>query len=537
MSTKVFIRDWLELKPYNKPVATDTYYVQLSNKVKNAIIENRYSLTLRKVLDFDLLNNLSCFITSYLEDLVSETNIWNTFIKCHKEMYGKPLPFFDCKHYVQEEINVQDIKFLIWYYLNTSQDTQLIHPKNDFISFTAEKIMVVFDEVWEYAPPNEALIKFYSLTDNETDYYTVRNVIDTILYKTYLFSNDTAFELKMNELELFQKHEFDSHLVSYLNENRDNLLNSQRTALLAMSGAEWLAHLLSPSNSLYPKLTNISPRVFGYFFYKGQNEQFIHLEHVASGKLFKLDQRSFDRNDLLTKADEIVYLGMIRWDGNWWFSGNFTSVGFNADLVLDEKNSISSRALVSFLDHEQMNMEEVMQEQRDMFLAYTGGHELVFLEENKVQNFIEGYKAFSSTFLKLSEQEVKEAQQRAAKEGFIGSENDRNSVNSENLAQIYFNPKRGIEIVFNIHNAIPLPNNTNFNIYESEDDVIHVLTSSNISKELAEFCIEIGKDKLPFYNTNIGKTYLENLDFMLRFWKKEAYFSKPEIAFTGTNKS
>jgi hypothetical protein len=530
------MKDWLELKPYNKPTATDSYYVSLSNKVKDAIIYNPHFLTFRNYIDYELLNNLSCFLTSYFEDLISETNLWNTFIKCHKALYNKPLPFYDIDEYFDEEINEPDIEFLIWYYLNTYQDEQIIHPINDFIASTANEILAVFEEAWEYAPPNEHLKEFYFLSHDQEDYYKVRKVIDNILYKTYLFHTDTAFELHETELEYLSKDEITSHDISLLNENRDNLLHNQRTALLAMSGAQWLANMLGVNHPLYPNLLSLSPRVYGYFFYKGQNDEFINLEHVATGKKFNLDQRSFDHTDLLNEIDEIFYLGMVKWDGNWWFSGNLMPIGFNADLVLDEKNSMKSRGIVSFLDHEQMDMEEVMQKHYDMFLAYTDGNEVIFTEEAKIQEFVEGFMDYSQEFLELTDKQAEDSKQRARKEGLIGTDNDWPILNSEtDLAQIYFNRKSGLEIAVNLQNAFPLPNNPNFNIDESEEDVLQVLTSNSISKELAEYCVEIGKDQIPFFKTDTAKVYLDDLDFILRFWKKQAYYSIPQVSFTGLN--
>ncbi|NLN24186.1 MAG: DUF3843 family protein [Bacteroidetes bacterium] len=98
---------------------------------------------------------MSCFLTSYFEDLISETNIWNSFVRTHQRLYRKQLPFYNLYQYYEEEINPQDISFLIWYFLNTVQEENFITPFNDFIVETAEKIIDVFDKEWEFAPENE----------------------------------------------------------------------------------------------------------------------------------------------------------------------------------------------------------------------------------------------------------------------------------------------------------------------------------------------------------------------------------------------
>ena len=59
------------------------------------------------------------------------------------------------------------------------------------------------------------------------------------------------------------------------------------------------------------------------------------------------------------------------------------------------------------------------------------------------------------------------------------------------------------------------------------------MTEAHLSTELAMYCIDNCKDKLPFFKTDVGKTYLEDVDFFLRFGKKKNYYSEPLITHTG----
>ena len=112
MKKKIYIKHWLEFKPYNTPTNTDLYYLQLSNKVYDKLKKNEefYEFTKRFEIDIKLL---SCFLTSYLEDLVSETRIWSSFVSLHQKIYGKILPFFGTneKNYFEGEPNMHDIWF------------------------------------------------------------------------------------------------------------------------------------------------------------------------------------------------------------------------------------------------------------------------------------------------------------------------------------------------------------------------------------------------------------------------------------------
>ena len=93
LKQRIYIQQWLDIKPYDNQILTDSYYLKLCNDVKLSIITNKQSFKLQEYLDNDEIDALACFLTSYFEDLISGTNIWNTFIKIHKRLYGKPLPF------------------------------------------------------------------------------------------------------------------------------------------------------------------------------------------------------------------------------------------------------------------------------------------------------------------------------------------------------------------------------------------------------------------------------------------------------------
>jgi len=50
------------------------------------------------------------------------------------------------------------------------------------------------------------------------------------------------------------------------------------------------------------------------------------------------------------------------------------------------------------------------------------------------------------------------------------------------------------------------------------------------------YCIDNCKSKLSFFKNDIGKKYLDDIDFLLRFWKKDNYHTIPSISYIGQNK-
>lgn len=532
MNKKIYLRDWLLFKPYSSQTATDSYYLKLSNDVKFALTNNRQSFVLQIYLEKTALNQLACFLTSYFEDVISETKIWNSFIGIHKRLYKKQLPFYVMDEYSEREVNIQDICFLIWYFLNTIQQEKFISPFNDFIIETAKKVTGIFDKEWEYAPENENLKSFYQIDKKEEDFYVARNLIDIILFKSYLFFPDTLLNLKEEESEIINDKKDGKNIMMFLNENRDATLHKSHTRLLSLTGKEWASEIVGSKHPLCSEFLNLSQKVRGYFFYKGQDQDDVFLEHVASGKKFILTKKSYEYSKSLKKIDTIMFMGIVKWKDEWWFSGIQFQTPFDPDLVLDEKNSIKSRMAVNFLDFKRKEVEEILEKQLKAFKDLNNGSQIAFMKSDKIDEFYRAYIDFFNNSLNLSDKEIKKSKERRRKEGFFDIENEsENYFEGAETGLVFFNPKSGVEIALAVNSAFQMPNNPYFEKALSEEHILRLLMDKSLSTELAMFCIDNCKTKLPFFKEGVGKLYLEDIDFLLRFWKKNNYHSKPSISF------
>jgi len=533
MKNRIYIKQWLDLKPYDKQTPTDNYYLTISNKIYKVLYSPDSFILLMYIEKHDL-EVLSCFLASYFEDIISETNVWNTFTTIHQKLYNKKLPFYNTDEYFDKEINIQDIAFLIWYFLNLLQDEKYINPNNDFIAKIAARVMLVLDEAYEFAPENEHLKPFYLLPESESDFYIVRSCIDNILFKTWLFYPDTALMLAEQEMELIEEND-DENLMHYLQETRDTLLHTKHTRLLSLKGKEWAANILGENHPLSNDLLNISQRIKGFFFYKGQNNDDIFIEHIASGKKFNLSKKSFDHAHLLTAVDTIMFIGIVMWQNEWWFSGVYFQNEFNADLVLDEKNSMESRRHVNFLDHDSKNIQETLSLQLNAFLDYNKGTPIAFMPSAEIEQFVKNYIEYFNSTLNLSKAEIEDARKRTSNDGYFGDENKEEIDFAEkaDTGLVFFNQNSGVEIAFNFNETLPFKNNRWYNPEVDGGEILDLFISEETSKELVEYCIKHCKNKLPFFKTTSGKLYLKDIDFLLRFWKRNNYFSLPAITLTG----
>ena len=547
--SKIYIQDWTALKPYEKQVVSDIYYLKLANRVKELFI-----IEFNTINDFfesdDNFTSLSCFLTSYFEDVISGTNIWNTFVRKNKELYQKELPFYDIdEDYIHGEINHQDISFLLWYFINTIKEDYVTHPYNLIFDILPIRIMQIFEAEYETAPENEHLKKYYQVNPNETDLYSLRDTIGNILFRTYLFFPDTFLAFNEDTRQIIdtakKEKENEKTMLMYLYEVELMTLNATPTKLLNMKGKEWLAALLGEQHPLYHDILNCSERIFGLFFYKGEDEKDVFIEHIASAMQFKLTKKSLDfsflSDNIVNNIDDIVYIGIQQWKGEWWFSGNVIPMEFDADLVLDEKNSLASRSAVNFISHAQneTTIKEILAGQEKAFLELNNGSPIVFLLKEDVKKFQNNYTEYYNNSLNLSKKERKKALQRAREEGYFGyndpySESYKASLTSNEAesALLFFNPKGGLEIAFGINSAFPTAANP---FYNEEDCINHTFTllfNDDFSTELALYCVENFKDESIFFD-QYGDDYIDDLDFVLRFYKNNAYHTEPQITLTG----
>lgn len=204
---KIYPKEWLTLHPYVQPQASDRYFVDLANRLYTLCSENRLtpgSLTLSE----SLLQRLCLYAAAYLEDVISGLGLWQAFIRQHRKLYGTPLPFYHPgSEYLDDEINLEDVCFLIWNTLQKSPEKnrilsnlkptdlpnryaseneteeRFIHPFAPFITELAQPLYEVLNEVYETAPANTALTDYFLHVTHEKE---ARTKLHWLFGHTYL---------------------------------------------------------------------------------------------------------------------------------------------------------------------------------------------------------------------------------------------------------------------------------------------------------------------------------------------------------------
>lgn len=512
---KISLQDWQDIKPYHNTSKTDTYYLDIANQIREQIYQNQFHLPLRDFIREEGISLFCVFLTSYLEDIISGSEVWNSFVKKHQELYEKPLPFYETdNNYIEGEVNLQDVKFLTWYFINSVNKNILLNPKDAFVQNLAETILPILETEYEYAPENDLLKSHYQIEPTE-DYYTVRRLLDNILTRTYLFFPDTGITLLRQEEEIIQQGR---NIETALNDNRDHFIHEMKTALLALSAKEWAMQILGEKNPVSKALTTMSPRVHGSFLLLGQTDTHLELEHIATERKFNLLKSSYPKHQDL-KEKSIIFMGIVEWLGDWWFSGISIASEYNEEVIAKERENQYARQSLSFMEDQNI-LEDTLKKHHYNFLIYNKETPIAFLRKEELDDFMNGYFKFFEETLDLSDEEKEKAVKKYKPKA------QKSEENPEQVMVLFHNPNAGFELYSNIESAFHIKQNKFLNKEKSDQDFYQIFLANFYSKELIDYCIEVSRKKLSFFKNDYSD---KEIDFLTRFFKSNIYHTKPKL--------
>ncbi len=514
----------MKFHPLTKQSSCDSYYLGICKEVFQIIQNEEYEGIVHGIKG-ENLKDFACFLTCYFEDIVSETRMWQAFTSAHQELYGKHLPFYKLDEYYPDEINPQDIHFLIWYFISGKFLDEYLSPTNRDLIHLGHEIYEIFDREYENAPENIKLKTFLTISENEIDYYKIRNTIDWLFINSYLFHfQEYEFEREMQEVLNSEDEELIDNAEAIADDFRDFLAVSQSSNLLAFRGKDWLARVLGKDHALYNEIINLDKRKTGYFLYKGEDGQNIILQHIATDKVLKVTKKSIDVLPEFKKNKTIFHINLIKWKNEWWFSGSYTTVNYNDKLLKDEKESVES---VLLFDDHPVTVKEDFENQYNSFLKFNHNKPIAFFGNgSQIRNFLHKFIQFHNSKLNLNSQKKDVSGLLAKETSLLDIEiNDEKFPESlENLdAILYFEKNKGLYFVFGFADVIPDEDNKLYNS-ESKTDIMDFFFSPTCRPDFVNYIIKNYPTLIQKYELKTGENFLhDNLDFLLRFWKHETY--------------
>ena len=129
---------------------TEPFYLGVANSILKLWYENKFFKDISPALAKKIAINL----TGYLQDIVSDAGIWRTFIDFNRKHYNFSIPFHeDGEEYIDYELNIEDIRFLVWYNIAMLDESRrTLYPHDSEVLSFAKMIYDYIDSIYEEAP-------------------------------------------------------------------------------------------------------------------------------------------------------------------------------------------------------------------------------------------------------------------------------------------------------------------------------------------------------------------------------------------------
>lgn len=320
MKTKsIYPKEWSEWHPYKKTTDVDAYYADFATDLYGFLADIQIQSELFE-LDNDTREFCIC-LTAWFEDIISGTGIWQAFTSECKRLYGSYLPFYQLDdNYFPDEINEEDVRFLLWHHVQQTRKNQIIHPEDPFIADVARELYLFLSDDYEIAPENEQMQAYFSPDRIFEDFHDYRIFLEWFHYNCY-FNAFNHIELAIaGDKILKDKSIKDEHIDIMLYTTENELAFKSRNNFLSLTSPEWLARIFanSPQAEI---LRNVKKEEFSYFKIVSEDAEYLIADDLCYDvKGLRIMKRSLNQK-LIPEVGEIISCLLIRYNNVYWQSG------------------------------------------------------------------------------------------------------------------------------------------------------------------------------------------------------------------------
>lgn len=149
------MQSWLKFHGRTKILSTDAWYLDFANKLFPLINASEFFSH-----DVEGKKRIAIVLTIYFEDCVRyDGSGWPHFTEMYRKRYGTYLPFYELSaNYMVDEVNVEDLYFLLWSINSCFDELGLIrieNPFNEELLKLGREIYDVMSERFDEAPMTE----------------------------------------------------------------------------------------------------------------------------------------------------------------------------------------------------------------------------------------------------------------------------------------------------------------------------------------------------------------------------------------------
>lgn len=329
----LFPARWMKRQPYSQQSDVDVYYIGIANKVLEVLDSVEEELA-SVGIDRERREKMAMALTMWFEDVVSDGGIWKAFTNECKKRYGFRLPFYtiDEREYYEDEVNLVDVKFLLWHYLQYMHEKgSVINAENPFIAVLADNVYSIFDAEFENAPIN----------DEWHDALHPDAFAEPLLfsYREYLYKLMDCNYLYLHLFESIQEYIEEIVNDKIIRENAQEMMHEYVTGglfdgeenFLGMSMSQWGTEIIRLENeALAKRLDTLKTIKLRLYSLVGEDKKYFHLVDYGDrndkegGFVYKMLKDSFG----IIPADEykvgetLILCRLTCCEGEWNLNGS-----------------------------------------------------------------------------------------------------------------------------------------------------------------------------------------------------------------------
>lgn len=295
MKTKrIYPKEWSEWHPYKKTTPVDSYYADLATDIYSYLTPIQAE---QKLFETEEDTRRFCIcLTAWFEDVISGTGIWQTFTSECKRLYRSYLPFYRLtKNYYPDEINLEDVCFLLWHHLQQTHTGCVFNPKNPYLCAVARELYQLLCDDYEVAPDNVQLQEYLDPDRdfrNFQDYYSLLHWFHYNCYFSAFNKNELEEEIKdiLKDETLPLEH---AEVLMITSETEISF--KSRKGFLSYTSPQWIAKLFS-DNAYVETLSNVKEEEFSYYKIVSEDNEYSYADDLCNDlKGLPILKKSLDR--------------------------------------------------------------------------------------------------------------------------------------------------------------------------------------------------------------------------------------------------
>lgn len=500
----VLVKDISQAHPGAKQYSTDVEYANLANRILDDFVRLRPDLG---EYTEEIMSYAAISLASYMEDIVAETGVWQSFSMLCKELCGQDIPLYHNREgeYYHNEPNMEAVRYLIWHAAGEMEDS--CWSANEECLYEMARVAYKrMDEAFEELSINDELKEDIDLLlhDAKADFQKLRPALMWIYYNNYITRSAVSEDLTqdiMDELDKVNGTKFPTSLKRY--HATVSSIFAYRVGPLAVKPQAYLAALMKCKdlNAEADEVEKIE--MLRYSNYKLDIEdggEWLRLTST-SGKVIRVARDEVTLNDKDLKESGVLAACFVNYKGAWYLNGILTP--FDMDILKHWDKMVEEDPDYIREGTENMTGKKL--------LDRLGGKEIFYFSgEKDMKDFLKEKLMFREDML-------------AAMKGFEG----------ENIRPLFFIDKNAekyaMHFCFGYTSCIADPVNPYYDSQYAKEEVMDMFYSVyNVSTALVLYLLEhdylpeIYEDETLYKDTTMDEKR-SDVQFLLRNIRREYY--------------